>query len=217
MLRIGHRGAAAHEPENTLPSFTRAVELGVDMIEFDVVARADGRLALAHSVDLLGANSPTLEDALTFFEREPEIGLHVDLKLRGREHVAQVVTGLRRRGLLGRTLISSFSASALSAVAVAAPDVPLGFSYPERGWLFAPARRAVSWRIGDWLERVGASAAVIHRGVVSKELVERCHERGAAVIVWTVDDADAVRRLESMGVDGVVTNDPRVFEATLAT
>src|SRR5919204_508315 len=158
MLRIGHRGAAALEPENTLASFSRAVELGVDMIEFDVIAHPGGGLALAHSADVLVAGSPMLEDALSFFEQVPEIGLHVDLKLAdGAGQVAQVVTALRRHGLLERSFVSSFSAPALRTVGAAAP-----------------------------------------------------------VIVWTVDDSAGVRRLARMGVDGVVTNDPRVFAATLA-
>jgi glycerophosphoryl diester phosphodiesterase len=217
MLRIGHRGAAALEPENTLASFSRAVELGVDMIEFDVIAHPGGGLALAHSADVLVAGSPMLEDALSFFEQVPEIGLHVDLKLAdGAGQVAQVVTALRRHGLLERSFVSSFSAPALRTVGAAAPEIPLGLSYPENGWLRAPLRWAVPWRIGDWLERVGASAAVLHRGVVSKAVVERCHRLNAAVIVWTVDDSAGVRRLARMGVDGVVTNDPRVFAATLA-
>jgi glycerophosphoryl diester phosphodiesterase len=53
VLRVGHRGAAALEPENTLASLRRAVELGVDFVEFDVLDLADGTLVLAHSDDLL--------------------------------------------------------------------------------------------------------------------------------------------------------------------
>ena len=48
--RIGHRGAAALAPENTLPALERAIAAGVDVIEFDVLALADGALVLAHSV-----------------------------------------------------------------------------------------------------------------------------------------------------------------------
>jgi glycerophosphoryl diester phosphodiesterase len=52
-LRVGHKGAAALEPENTLRSLARAVELGCDLVEFDVLELHDGTLVLAHSDDLL--------------------------------------------------------------------------------------------------------------------------------------------------------------------
>jgi glycerophosphoryl diester phosphodiesterase len=56
-----------------------------------------------------------------------------------------------------------------------------------------------------------ASAAMLHFAVVSQTAVERCHSLGAPVLVWTVDDHAWLARLDSMGVDGVITNDPRIF------
>jgi glycerophosphoryl diester phosphodiesterase len=61
------------------------------------------------------------------------------------------------------------------------------------------------------LERAGASAAVLHHWVVSRPAVERAHARGAAVLAWTVDDSISLERVVSAGVDGVITNDPRIF------
>ena len=56
-----------------------------------------------------------------------------------------------------------------------------------------------------------ATTAVLHWSVVSKAVVERCHALGTPVLAWTVDDPALLRRLDSMGVDGVITNDPRIF------
>jgi glycerophosphoryl diester phosphodiesterase len=216
LLRIGHRGAAALEPENTLASLERAVELGVDLVELDVLAREDGTLVLAHSGDVAGPDAATFGQALAFFrERAPGTGIHVDLKLRGGGE--RVVEALRRHGLLGRTFVSSFSVHALHTVAVAAPGLPLGLSYPEHARPYALVRQALHWRIADWLERAGAAAAVLDHRVVSGAVVDRCHVRGAAVIAWTVDDPVRVMELDEIGVDGVVTNDPSVFLATLTT
>ena len=65
------------------------------------------------------------------------------------------------------------------------------------------------------LEAAGASVATLHHGVVSRGLVERCHGRGVAVLAWTVNDAEALARVEALGVDGVITDDPRIFDGAV--
>jgi len=61
------------------------------------------------------------------------------------------------------------------------------------------------------LTAAGATAAMLHWQVVSRAAVERCHAAGAAVFAWTVLDAEQVRRLDDLGVDGVIADDPRIF------
>ena len=249
-LRIGHRGAAALEPENTLASFERAVAEGVDLIEFDVVALADGTLVVAHSDDLYEVSHgaahgrvrserladlrrvapalPTLDDALGFFrDRAPETGLHLDLKWFGYEEA--VVAAVRAAGVADRTLASSFFVRSLRAVGSLEPALRLGLSYPldryriSRWRPLAPAvlgavvamRQTLPRRIGGLLEEAGATVATLNYLVVSRAVIARCHERGAAVFVWTVDEPRALRRLVAAGVDGVITNDPRIFAGTL--
>ncbi len=246
--RVGHRGAAALAPENTLPSFARALEEGVDFVEFDVLALADGALVLAHSDDLrelthgrasgrVGGRSlaelrrvapqlPTLDEALAYLAAEaPGVGLHVDLKAVGYE--ARVVDALRRHGAVERALVSSFFAGSLATVGTLEPKLRLGVSYPldRRGlsaWRpLAPAvlataaalRRVLPHRIEGLLDRAGATVATLHYLVVSRSVIDRCHRRGAAVFVWTVDDARLLARLVAAGADGIITNDPRIFRA----
>jgi glycerophosphoryl diester phosphodiesterase len=246
LLRIGHKGAAALEPENTLRSLGRAVELGVDLVEFDVLDLADGSLVLAHSDDLwevshgtargavrartlpeLRASAPdlpTLDEALEYLgRRAPHVGIHLDLKWRGYERAA--VEALRRHGALERTFVSSFLADSLHALRAHEPGLTRALTYPfdrrqlSRRRLAAPVvwgvvqalRRALPRRIGALLEQAGAGAATLHWSVVSRAAVERCHARGAPVIAWTVDSPEVLRRLDAIGVDGVVTNDPRIF------
>jgi glycerophosphoryl diester phosphodiesterase len=152
VLRIGHRGAAALAPENTLRGFATAVELGVDLIELDVLDLRDGTLVVAHSDDLLevshGAAAgrvrdrslaelravahelPTFDEALAFFaEQAPHVGLHVDLKLR--RHEEDAALALRRAGLAERTVVSSNSTASLRAIARAADGIRIGFTYPH--------------------------------------------------------------------------------------
>src|SRR5215213_10311396 len=90
VLRIGHRGAAALAPENTLAAFEAAIATGVDGIEFDVVAGVQG-LEVAHARGTHGA--PTLETALSFLAAQ-DVRVHVDLKVVGRE--AELVEALER-------------------------------------------------------------------------------------------------------------------------
>lgn len=223
--RVGHRGASALAPENTLEAFALAVELGCDMVEFDVLARNDGSLVVAHdSRRLREAGAPGLDEALAFFaERLPGVGLQVDLKRRGVE--SAVVAALRQHGVLDRSWVSGFDAESLRRVARLEPGLPRSFTLPrdrlgvsKRGPL-APLVRAALRALGDSLprripavlDRADATALTLHRSVASEEAIARAHELGAPVYVWTVDDPIAVERLVRWGADGIITNDPRVF------
>lgn len=151
-LCIGHRGAAALAPENTLESFRVAVEAGVDLIEFDVLELTTGELVVAHSNDLhevshgtatgtvrdrtlsalreVAPALPTLDEALGFFRNEAlETGVHVDLKTP--ESVEQAVSALRRFELVERTLVSSFHVDVLRHIARLEPRLRTGVSFPQ--------------------------------------------------------------------------------------
>jgi glycerophosphoryl diester phosphodiesterase len=223
--RVGHRGASALAPENTPEAFALAVELGCDMLEFDVLALTDGTIVVTHdSRHLRDPGVVTLDEALAFCaERLPGIGLQVDLKRRGVERA--VVEALRRHDVLERAWVSGFDADSLRRVAEIEPDLPRSFTMPrdrfkvsKRGPL-APVVRAALKSIGASLprripavlERARANALTLHYSVASREAIERAHELGAPVYVWTVDDSATVERLVRWGADGIITNDPRVF------
>ena len=222
LLRVGHRGAAALAPENTLRSFEAALACGVDAIEFDVLDRGDGPLVLGHSLTELGPEPATLDEALAFLARR-DVVLHVDLKLTTR--LDEVADALARHGLSERAVVSSFHLASLAAFAGRAPRIPIGFTYPEdrygvsRRRVLQPAirlgtvalRRALVARIPAMIERAGAAALMLHHAVVSAAAVERAHGAGAAVWAWTVDDPAELGRLDAAGVDAVISNDPRLF------
>jgi glycerophosphoryl diester phosphodiesterase len=250
-LRIGHRGAPALAPENTLRSFRAAVEAGVDLVEFDVIRLRSGELAVGHSADLfelshgatrgrVGARGladlrelcpelPSFDEALAFFTDDaPDTGVHVDLKShRAAEAVAVAV---RRHGLLGRTLVSSFHSSALRRLRGVEPDLRTGVSFPrdrarigERA-VFAPAvrgglralRSLAPALVGYLLARSGASALALHHEIVTPAVVRRAAARGAPVVAWTVDRPEDLARVDAAGVAAVVTNDPAIFVSTLS-
>lgn len=151
-LRIGHRGAALLAPENTLASFRAAVEVGVDLVEFDVFGLSSGELVVAHSDDLLEVSHgavagrvrslpldelrstcpdlPTLAEALEWFAREaPGVGVHVDLKERGIGD--EVATELQRHGLVERGLVSGFYRRALRDIRRREPEIRTGVTFPR--------------------------------------------------------------------------------------
>src|SRR5438105_8592918 len=105
--RIGHGGASALAPANTLASFDAALEIGVDMVEFDVRAWR-GELVLAHTIlDARREGKLRLVEALSYLStpRFSCVELNVDLKRLGCE--AALLEALRAAGLLERTLVSS--------------------------------------------------------------------------------------------------------------
>jgi glycerophosphoryl diester phosphodiesterase len=151
-LVIGHRGAAALAPENTLVGFRAAVAAGVDLIEFDVLSLAGGELVVAHSEDLhelshgavrgtvgskalaelraLCPDLPTLDGALTFFAEEAtDVGVHVDLK--SPSAMEAVADALGRHELAERSLVSSFHLGALRRLARLGSRVRTGASFPR--------------------------------------------------------------------------------------
>ena len=223
--RVGHRGASALAPENTPEAFQLAVELGCDMLELDVLARSDGTIVVAHdSRHLRDPGLVTFDDVLAFFvERLPNVGLQVDLKRRGIE--PHVVEALRRHGVLERSWVSGFDADALRRVADLEPTLPRSFTYPRdrlgvsKHGPLAPLLRgglrtvgaSVPGRIPALLQRARATALTLHHSVASREAIDRAHELGTPVYVWTVDDRALVERLARWEADGIITNDPRVF------
>ena len=226
MIRVGHKGADHVAPGNTVESFQAALEAGVDMIEFDVMP-LDGNLVLAHDPEDAAERTPlTLDEGLDHFAGEAYGGieLDVDLKLPGYER--RVVDGLRARGLDSRSLISSTYPDSLALIGQLAPGLRRGWSVPRarrdytKSLLLAvPAYGALRWirsglpsKAARAIRRGECEALMVHRLLMSRLLVRRVHEAGGQIYVWTVDDAEEIARLEEMGVDAVITNDPRLFD-----
>jgi glycerophosphoryl diester phosphodiesterase len=225
VLRVGHRGAAALAPANTIQAVEAALEEGVDFVELDVFGRPDKTLVLSHSRRELGDEPVTIEDVFTFLaETAPDVGLLADLKGAGWE--TELVEALRRHDLVERTLACTSNVVALDALRRLEPRLRRSRTYP-RGRLYFARRRvsipvggpvlramrlALPYRIAGLIEEVEASAVTLKRHVVSRSVVERCHELGVAVFVWTVNNRAENRRLDALGVDGVITDDPRIFQ-----
>ena len=223
--RIGHKGADTVAPGNTLASFEAALAAGVDMIEFDVLRRRDRRLVLAHDYgEAARRPSVTLEEGLDHFAGEAYAGveLDVDLKLPGYER--EVVAALQERGLAGRTLVSTMHIESLDAVARLSPEIRRGWTVPKvrRDYtrtVFAPGallllmafRAALPARAAAALRAGRCHALMAHWRLITPRLVAAVRRNGGELYVWTVDDPDRIAQLVALGLDGVITNDPRLF------
>src|SRR4051795_13250162 len=108
LRRVGHKGADHVAPGNTFESFQAALDLRVDMIEFDVLRLRDGRLVLAHDYeDAERRTPPTLEEGLDHFAGEAYAGVELDIDMKLPGYEKEVVDGLVSRGLAERSLIST--------------------------------------------------------------------------------------------------------------
>jgi glycerophosphoryl diester phosphodiesterase len=230
LRRVGHKGAAHIEPGNTLASFDAARAHAVDMIELDVLSEHEGgrgELLVAHDYEDMRARTPiTFDQALAHLAR-PEfagIELDVDVKLPGYE--MRVVDALRAHGLVERTLISGMFTGGLSQIRAAEPGLRLGWSVPRvrrdytTDMLTAIPALAILTGYRAMLPRkVRAAlldgrydAIMAHWRVVTPGLVRAVRDGGGELYVWTVDDAHRIAKLTAMGVDGIITNDPRLFD-----
>jgi len=220
---IAHRGASAYLPENTLAAYELAVAQAADMIEVDLHRTRDGEVVVAHDAELAriggrgeiagaslaevrsldagaGHRVPTLSELLDGFG--PRIPLNLELKQAQQGAYAGlpalVAAEVRGRGLLGRTLFSSFYDAVLQELRRVEPEARIALLLSRR----APQ---------EWVARAHALAAEAvnpELPLVDRAFVERAHAEGLAVYVFTVDPLDEMRRLLELGVDGLFTNVP---------
>src|SRR5271169_582557 len=221
LVRVGHRGAAALAPENSLAAIEAAASHGVDAVEVDVLRGPDGGLVLAHGPEVPD-DAPPLDDALALVARLG-IAVQLDVKVQGIE--AAAADAVRLAGLLERSFVSSYSLPILAAFAQAEPALPRSLTYPEDRLgiagnrllrpvvrpALAAMRARLPRRLPAWLAATGAGAATLNWTVVSPAAVAACHELGVAVYVWTVNERELARSLVAAGADGIISDDPRIL------
>ncbi len=223
-IAFAHRGGTSEWPENTLPAFRRAVELGYRYLETDVQSTSDGLLAAFHDDDLRRTCArpgrisempwsavrevlvdgrepiPLLSDLLEEF---PEAMINVDAK--SDATVEPLVALLRSMKALDRVCIGSFSHRRLTRVRAA-----LGPSVCTS----ASPREVVAWVTGRIPSGPSCLQVPVRQGpvkVTTAGRVERAERAGLPVHVWTVDHPEDIQRLIDIGVHGVMTDHPAVL------
>jgi glycerophosphoryl diester phosphodiesterase len=231
LIRVGHKGADGIVAGNTLASFDAALDVGVDMIEFDVL-ELDGRLVLAHDGrDARRREPATLEEGLDHLASAAFDGLRLDVDLKLPGYEARVLDALRDRDLLVRCLISSQYVASLADLRLADESVRLGWSVPKAARDYTKSRAykvpayaalrayraAFPRRAARAIRERRIDAIMAHWRLASPALVRAVRGAGGELYVWTVDDTKEIRRFGDMGVTGVITNDPRLFQAVKRT
>ena len=115
---------------------------------------------------------------------------------------ARLVELLRASGRLGNTIVSSFLFDALEQLRRHDADLPIGLLTHDPNL----------WGVWDWAERIAATSLHPYFAFVDEALIKAAHQRGMKVIVWTVNDMDAARRLVDLGVDGIITDFPEALD-----
>lgn len=208
---IGHGGASALAPANTLASFQAASALGVDHIEFDVRLWR-GELVLAHTLlhARLGANL-RLAEALRYLAGPAfaGIGLHLDVKDSG---CAPAILGqLRATGLLQRSLLCSQLPAGLDEFRRLEPRAQVGISVGGR--LARATHRWGNWRraVLDGLDAGRWQVLLVQHKLIDAELAAAVARREGRLYAWTVNQRREIDSLRELGVHGITTADPRLF------
>jgi len=218
-LKVGHRGAVAYEPENTLRSFQKAIELGVDAVELDVRKTKDNELVVIHNADVNkttdgnglvseltldaikqfvaenGEHIPTLAEVLDFVGKR--VKTFVELKETGMEK--QVIDLIRKKGLIENTIIVSFNENVLRTVRELNDEVATGLIYVRHK---NPIQAALELK-ADYL-------LSLYRFTHSAN-IKKAHENGLKVIVWTINKKEEVAEYRKKGVDGIATDKPDIL------
>lgn len=217
VLRIGHRGACGHAPENTLASIEQAVALGCALTEVDVRRTADGYLVLLHdprvdrttngkgfvaemNLDDLqkldaggGERIPTLDEALQ--AANGLIGLILEVKAEG---LAYDLYGIvRSSGFTGQLIYASFLHDELQHIRRADPDAFTMVLFKKLSK--DPAAEAA---------RLQATHVGLRFDRATTALVKALHKAGLTVFVYTVNKPKDIQKMRALGVDGIVSDFP---------
>jgi glycerophosphoryl diester phosphodiesterase len=219
MLRIGHRGARAYEPENTLRSFRKALEIGANAVELDVRKTRDDQLVVIHDADVKrttdgiglvadltleqvkalstekGEKIPTLEEALDFLSNKAKI--LIELKEQGLEE--KVLAAVQSRKLEKNVILTSFLEDALRKIRELDKNVETGLIYAKHK---NPLKAALDLK---------AQYLVAFYKFTHTANVQKAHENGLKVIVWTVNTPEEVAEYVKKGVDGIASDKPDVL------
>jgi glycerophosphoryl diester phosphodiesterase len=217
VLRIGHRGAAGHAPENTLTAIQKGIALGVDFVEIDVRRTADGVLVALHDetvnrttngegrVDRLllqnvktfnagnGEHIPTLEEVLKL--ASGGAGLMLELKVKG--VAQQTVEAVREAGFSNPVIYASFLHDELTHVRAVDPEASLMVLFGRLPQ--APVARVMEYR---------PSHVGLRHDTATRRLVDAFHHEDLLVFVYTADNPGDIQHALSVGVDGVISNFP---------
>jgi len=227
-LRIGHRGAAAHAPGNTLAGLRKAAELGADMVEFDVRQTADHQAVLMHdsyladaegrvwparqstlaelqAIDLGGGERvPTLAEAIEVC-RTQRLCAYIELK--EGDVIPAVVSAIRERDLAKYSIVGSFRPDWLANLKAALPEVNTSILFSS------PHLDAV--KLAQAIDATYVHPCWRHpnpSALLTPEWVARVRKAGLGIICWNEVRPEEIAALRQVGVDGICSDAPELLK-----
>jgi len=222
ILIIGHRGASAITPPNTLKAFKKAIELKADYVEFDIHLTKDGEIVIIHDSDTLNATGveglvkemtldqiktldagegekiPTLQELISLARNK--MGLQIEIKAIGL--LDKLIHLLKEEDLLSSSIISCFMLDELLKLKLLEPNAKLGLLLPAE--FVKP--KLIKRKIAKGAESHFYSIHPYY-AIINKDIVNFAHSNNLKIIAWTVNDRDVMEELIEIGVDGIITDD----------
>lgn len=230
---IGHRGASLYAPENTLAAFKLAIKQQVDAIEFDVKLSADQQVVVIHdqtvdrtttnghgqvsrlslmelkrldaggwfSSKFAGEQIPTLEEVLDLVGEKIPMNIELtNYTSPGDALVDKVVELINKKGMEDQIYFSSFLSRNLIKARKLIPECGIGYlTYAGAG--------GIAQKLFQKTPR-GINSINPARQTVSQRMVNKEHQKGRRILVYTVNEVDEMRKLFNLRVDGIFTDDP---------
>lgn len=216
IIKVGHRGAAGYEPENTLRSFKKAMELGADMIEFDVHLCKSGELVVIHDetvdrttnskglvaekifAELKELNIPTIENVLDLADKK----VNVNIELKG-GNTARPVSDTIEKYVEEKDwgyesfLVSSFNHGELKKFKELNPKVKTGLLVEE-----------IPEGFTDFAEKFDAYSVNVPVKYLTEEFAENAHLHNLKVYVWAANEVSEIEKAKELGADYICSNFP---------
>ncbi len=233
MLKIGHRGASGLAPENTMAAFSQAIDSNLDMVELDIQLTKDEELVVFHDDDLsriAGVNKQVDElnlkelkelDIGSWFEDrysseristlqeviklvKDDLRINIEIKMIRSNYsllINKLLEVLREEDFSQQIIISSFNHQLLKQLKAVNPKLKTA--------ILLAALPVNPFRLVEWANADGIHP---HYGMVSERFLLKAKENNLFINAWTVNSKDEMKRLKSLGVDGIMTDHPRLFD-----
>jgi glycerophosphoryl diester phosphodiesterase len=213
-LIIGHRGASAVAPENTMPAFAAAIAAGADGIEFDVRLSRDRLPVIIHddtlqrtvglqkqvaeltAEELRRVDVPSLRELFELMAGN-NLTLYLEIKESSAELAALCCQLINEFSFGDRVIVECFDLAVLKYIE---PSIKTAALFEAR--IYTDRNRI------EKALAVGASVIALHHRLAKPKLVEKAKLAGLRVVVWTVDDPAWVARARTMGIEALITNNP---------
>ncbi len=223
VMVIGHRGAAGHEVENTIPSIDKAISFGVDAVEVDVFLCKSGELVVFHDenlsrltnsnafiesltidsikkIDVLNNHKiPTLEEVIKFINER----VHLNIELKGLNTAKPTYELLQslfldKQQLIKKISISSFNWEELDIIYDLDKDIPIAVLIEKK-----PIEMAI-----NQAKKINAKAINIDYKLLNRKVVKKIKSENLIINAWTVNEINQIKRIINLGVDGIITDFP---------